>query len=247
MIRTVAELLSGILRRELPRLDASEITHAPTIGDMYEGLSADLLGRAIPDGLGLQVVTGFATDGVGNLSGQLDCMIVRGEGKKIPYTPAFVWHVKDIIAVIEVKKTVHSEEMLDAIRQLKSVKDLEYNYRETWGPDEPKHQPDGSAAMIAFAQTTRKIAPPYEQLDTLTISEQLIYHTLMIEQYSIIRVVLGHHGFASERNFRRALVDVLKANIGTRGFGPGYLPQIIISGNYSLLKMNGHPLLGATC
>lgn len=34
MIRTVAELLQEILAEELPELDASTITHAPTIGDM---------------------------------------------------------------------------------------------------------------------------------------------------------------------------------------------------------------------
>ncbi|MER8083592.1 DUF6602 domain-containing protein [Streptomyces sp. NPDC094048] len=86
MIRTVADLLSGIIRDELPKLDDAPVKHAPTIGDMYEGLSSDVLNRALPDGLGLRVVSGFARDGHGRLSGQLDCMVVRGEGERLPYT-----------------------------------------------------------------------------------------------------------------------------------------------------------------
>jgi hypothetical protein len=46
MIRTVADLLSQIVQDQLAILDASEIKHAPTIGDMYEGLSADVLGQS---------------------------------------------------------------------------------------------------------------------------------------------------------------------------------------------------------
>jgi hypothetical protein len=241
MIRTVAELLSKIVQQELPLLDASEIKHAPTIGDMYEGLSADFLGRAIPEGLGLQIVTGFATDGVGNLSGQLDCMLVRGEGNQVPYTDSFVWHVKDIIAVIEVKKTLHSADMSDALEQLKSVRALERNYRKIAAAESSGETVNIEPARRAFAETTRRIAPRYEELNDLPIGDQMIFHTLVIEQTSIIRIVLGLHGFRSELAFRNALVDLLQANIGVNGFGPGGFPQLIISGNYSLAKANGRP------
>jgi len=241
MIRTVAELLSGIIREALPLLDASEIRHAPTIGDMYEGPSADLLERAIPEGLGLTVVTGFATDGAGNLSGQLDCMLVHGEGKPVPYTNAFVWHVKEIIAVIEVKKTLHSAEMTDALEQLRSVKTLERKYISISAAKSPDEAVDIRPALRAFAETTRRVAPRYEDLDDLSVEDQMIFHTLVIEQTSIIRIVLGLHGFRNELAFRKALVELLQANIGVNGFGPGGFPQLIISGSYSLAKANGRP------
>lgn len=240
MIRTVAELLSKIVQQNLPLLDTNEIKHAPTIGDMYEGLSADLLGRAIPEGLGLQIVTGFATDGAGNLSGQLDCMLVRGEGNQIPYTDSFVWHVKDVIAVIEVKKTLHTADMSDALAQLGSVRALEHNYRKM-AAESSGETVDIEPARRAFAETTRRIAPRYEELNDLPIGDQMIFHTLVTEQISIIRIVLGLHGFRSELAFRNALVELLQANIGVNGFGPGGLPQLIISGNYCLAKANGRP------
>jgi len=241
MIRTVAELLSQIVQQELQLLDASEIKHAPTIGDMYEGLSADLLGRAIPEGLGLQIVAGFATDGAGNQSGQLDCMLVRGEGNQIPYTDSVVWHVKDIIAVIEVKKTLHSAEMSDAWKQLLSIRTLEANHAKIAAAKAPNEAVDIRLASRAFAETTGLIAPAYEDLDDLPFGDQMIFQTLVSEQTSIIRIVLGLHGFKSELAFRRALVSILQANIGVSGFGPGGFPQLIISGNFSLAKANGRP------
>ncbi|MGH4018640.1 MAG: DUF6602 domain-containing protein [Pseudonocardiaceae bacterium] len=241
MIRTVAELLSDIIRDELPLLDTSEIRHAPTIGDMYKGLSADLLGRAIPEGLGLKVVTGFATNGDGNLSGQFDCMLVHGEGKPVPYTDAFVWHVKDIIAVIDVKKTLHGPEMADALEQLRSVKTLESNYRSISAADSPDEPVDIKPALTAFAETTRRVAPRYEDLGDLSVEEQMIFHALVIEQTSIIRIVLGLHGIKSELAFRKALVELLRANIGINDYSPGCFPQLIISGSYSLAKANGRP------
>ncbi|WP_432854854.1 DUF6602 domain-containing protein [Amycolatopsis sp. CA-161197] len=237
MIRTVAELLSGIMQQVLPELDASDISHAPTIGDMYEGLSSDLLGRAIPDGLGIKIVTGFATDGVGNLSGQLDCMLVRGDGEQIPYTDSFVWNVNDIIAVIEVKKTLHRAEMTDALDQLRLVKKLEYGSPE----DSSNGRVDISPALTAFAETTRHAASGHEDIDGLSVEDQMIFHTLVMEQISIIRIVLGFHGFKSETAFREALVKILKDNLGVKGFGPGSLPQLIISGAYALFKANGRP------
>ncbi|WP_420884141.1 DUF6602 domain-containing protein [Rhizobium tibeticum] len=73
---------------------------------MYEGLTKDLLNKAIPDGLDLKIVSGFVIDGKGGSSGQLDCMLVRGEGSPVPFVDGlFQWHVRDVLAVFEVKKT----------------------------------------------------------------------------------------------------------------------------------------------
>ena len=65
VIDTVADFLHELRRVEASRLDDVDLRHGPTIGDMYEGLSHDLLERALPPGLGLRVVRGFITDVVG--------------------------------------------------------------------------------------------------------------------------------------------------------------------------------------
>jgi hypothetical protein len=71
---------------------------------------------------------------------------------------------------------------------------------------------------------------------------QMIYHTLVTEHISPIRIVLGYHGFKSEIALRKSLIDFMKENLPDGvGFGVSSFPQLIISGNYSLIKINGQP------
>ncbi|MFF7347711.1 DUF6602 domain-containing protein [Streptomyces antimycoticus] len=243
MIRTIADLLSVILREELPKLDKSPIKHAPTIGEMYEGLSSEILNRALPDGLGLRVVSGFACNSQGCLSGELDCMVVRGDGEKVPYTDLHVWHVKDVIAVIEVKKNLYSAELRDAFDHLKTVSAIERPYYR--GEDAELDDPDRSAApaVRTFAEMTGRIVRDAEELAALPHEEEAVFRALLLEQVSAIRVILGMHGFKSERAFRSSIVDHLKQNDGNNGFNPTDFPQLIISGGYALAKTNGRPFM----
>lgn len=242
VIRTAADLLSEILRKELPKLDQVPIKHAPTIGDMYEGLSSSILNRALPDGLGLRVVTGFACDDDGRLSGQMDCMVVKGEGERLPYSETYVWHVKDIIAVIEVKKNLHSAELRDAFSQLKTVSAIEHPY---YQGNEELDDPNRSMgpSIRTFAEMTGRAAWGADGIATLSYAEEAILNALALEQVSAIRVILGMHGFKSEQNFRSSMVEYLEENIGNIGFGPTDFPQLIISGGYSLVKTNGRPFM----
>jgi len=80
MIKTVGEILEALRKAEAAKLKASDIRHAPTIGSMYEGLTRSLLERAVPSSMNLRIVSGFVVDGLGGTSGQLDCMLVSGEG-----------------------------------------------------------------------------------------------------------------------------------------------------------------------
>jgi hypothetical protein len=61
MIKTVASLLAAFSEAEVREIEKAGIKHAPTIGSMYEGLTSTLLHKAIPEGLGLQVVSGSST------------------------------------------------------------------------------------------------------------------------------------------------------------------------------------------
>ena len=131
MLRTVADLLAEVLASQLPRLDSSDVTHAPTIGDMYEGLSAQLLEMSLPEGLGLRVVTGFVRGPDGTMSSQVDRMLVVGEGEEVPFTDSFIWPVHEVIAVIEVKKALNKASLGEAIDQLHEVRVIEKAYRQT--------------------------------------------------------------------------------------------------------------------
>lgn len=239
MIRTVADFLHELREAEVARLDAIDIEHAPTIGDMYEGLSADLLRRAVPQQLGLQVVEGFISDGLGNRSGQVDCMLVRGSGEGIPYTDAFVWPAKDVIAVFEIKKTLYHDDLVDAFTRLRTVKDLDRAYKVSLR--DQAGTGDIRSALRAFAETTRLAAPSYEDVGSLSLTHQLIFHPLVSEQLSPVGIVIGYHGYASEKAFRDSFLKHLAEQINTRGYGPGSFPQLMISGRYSLGEANGQP------
>ena len=90
MITTIAALLRDLMKKEAERLDGQDIAHGPTIGNMYEGLTRDILDRAIPADLDVRVVDGFVRGADGRLSPQMDAMVVVGEGEPIPYTSGFV-------------------------------------------------------------------------------------------------------------------------------------------------------------
>lgn len=243
MIRTVAEFLLQLKEQEATRLSQHAIKHGPTIGDMYEGLSMDLLQRAVPPGLELQLATGFIHDGCGAMSGQVDCMLVKGKGEPIPYTNAYVWHIADVLAVFEIKKTLYGSELADAFDHLGQIRELEHNhYRTFLGDDQNTLDPRVWRSVCrAFAQLTGHSIHRYEDVQALPVEDQAVFHVLLPEATGSIRVVFGYDGFKSESNFRGSMNDILTSNLGVKGYGPGSFPQLIVSGNYSLVKANGQP------
>ncbi|MDQ2076929.1 DUF6602 domain-containing protein [Marinimicrobium sp. ABcell2] len=243
MIKTVSEMLQAFIREETEKLDSYQIKHGPTIGDMYEGLSAELLNRAIPDQLNLRVVSGFITDGGQHLSGQMDCMLVQGEGEAIPYTEnTYKWHVRDVIAVLEIKKTLYSKDLIDSFLKLRQVSESYSKYLFD-GDHSDNRKIDLSSSYKIFSQLTGIHAPSYHQRHELTKENELIYTTVFMEQLTPLRIVLGYHGFSTEHSLRQGLVKFLEEQGVGPGFGVPAFPQLIISGHNSLVKANGRPYL----
>src|SRR5438105_1073518 len=118
MISTLANLLQGIREAEAKKLGDIDIRHGPTIGDMYEGLTRDILDRAIPPSLDLQLVEGFVEGVNGEQSNQTDIMLVKGKGRPVPYTDSMIWDIRNVLAVIEVKKTLYGDDLADAFGKM---------------------------------------------------------------------------------------------------------------------------------
>lgn len=242
MIRNIAELLQGFINEETKKLDAYKLKHAPTIGDMYEGLSAELLSRAIPPHLNLKIVEGFITDGADYLSGQMDCMLVRGTGEKIPYTKSYKWHVKNVIAVFEVKKNLYSKDLIDSFHKLRQVSESYSKYLFD-GKHKDNKKLNLAPSYKTFSQLTGITAPNYNERETLTKENELIYTTLIMEQLTPITIVLGYNGFSTEFGLREGLAKFIeKQGIG-QGYGVPSFPQLIIGGEFSLVKGNGNPYI----
>jgi len=232
MISTVADLLEALRHKEVQLLDKQDITHAPTIGRMYEGLTRKILEKTFPEGLDLRVVSGFITNSRGDLSKQIDCMLVSGEGERIPYTHDYKYHIQNVIAVVEVKKNLYSSDLDSAYKNLITVLNLQL-------------QEEGLPLNRLFNDAHRAIlrSDPdiYDDVSKLPTWKFQIGLALYIESTAPIRIVLGYHGFTSESSFRRSFIQYLDKNVFAKDYGAVHFPNLIICGGYSLIKLNGMP------
>ena len=243
MIRNTNELLEAIRDKGINEIDEfNNIKHAPTIGDMYEGLTKKIAEEAIFEGMDLRVVSGFITNDEGEMSKQIDCMIVIGEGKKIPNTDAFIYKCGQVIMVIEVKKNLHSKELGEGYKNLLSV----------YSVTKPEHDLKMNLIEDAFKAITGKTAPDYSNLDSYSYEDQMIFHALVVEALLPIRVIFGFEGFKTEISLREKYIEYLSENNiasdeassrdeNKKGFGATSLPNLIISGKNSIIKTNGMP------
>lgn len=239
MIRKFSDILKGFIEEEKRKLDLFNLNHAPTIGSMYEGLTNSVLNKAIPQNLDLRIESGIIYDNTGIMTGQIDCMLVKGEGMPIPYTALYKWHIKDVVAVFEVKKNLYSSELRDAFDHLKEVLNSYSRYIENEASDK---RMDISSVLNVFASITSIVPPERKNIKNLGFSLEVLYHTLIMEHFSPIRIVLGYHGYKSEAALRESLIKFISDNLEKkRGFGAGSFPQLIISDRYSLIKLNGEP------
>jgi hypothetical protein len=237
MIRTLGNLIEELRQAEAAKLNRSKVTHGPTIGAMYEGLTSSLLNRAIPSTLDLRVVSGFAVDGYGGTSGQLDCMVVRGEGTPVPYVSGvFQWHVRDILAVFEVKKTLFGGDLSDAYGQLQQVSSVFSSWVQNKNSEgEFSLKP----SLRVYAECVGEVVP--DDWSDFDPEKHLIWHTIMSDQIAPIRVALGYGGYSTESGLRSGFLSFLQENIGKIGYGPPSIPNLIVGDGVSLVKLSGHP------
>ena len=167
MIKTISDLLLAFVEQEKIVLDANGIKHAPTIGSMYEGLTTKVLQKALPEGIALQVVSGFIINSKGNISPQVDCMIVKKIFETIPHTIFVKCHIDDVLAVFEVKKKLYTADIKDAFPKLRSVLAIqheEFNYKRLMNPSI-----NIRPAKKIFSHINGNIAPNHEQTFDLKV------------------------------------------------------------------------------
>lgn len=239
MLTSLATILRELQQVEAAKLAKENITHAPTIGAMYEGLTRELLDRVIPSAIDVRVVSGFVEGHDGKLGPQTDAMLVTGAGKPVPYTSDFVWPIQNVLAVFEVKKNLYGADLDDAFLKLRTINEMFATYVQSKHP-----QFDIAPAFSAFARLTGRYPRNREEVAQLPEQLQYFYHLLVTEQVSPIRVILGYEGYVDEDGLRRGFSNYLEQNKGTpRGFGLGSFPDLIICRNNSLLKMKGQPYI----
>jgi hypothetical protein len=239
VITTLADLLDELARAEAQKLGKSDIKHPTLIGGMYEGLTRELLVRSVPDGLDLQVVGGLVVDGRGGMSGQIDCMLVRGTGTPVPYSPRiYQWHVKDVLAVFEVKKNLFAGDLSDAYLHLR---DVLATYSGWIQNATSKTTLNLRPTFRSYAETMGEVAPPVDQWRNMPMDKHLILHTMMADQLAPLRIIFGYEGYSTERGLRKGFLTYLGENLNALGFGPPSLPNLVVAKGMSLIKLSGHP------
>lgn len=239
MIKNVAALLAAFQQKEIEAIERSGITHAPTIGAQYEGVTGSVLELMIPFELELQVVSGFVEGIDGTLSGQIDAMLVRGSGTPIPGVQGqYKWPIKDVLAVLEVKKTLFGRDLADAHDQLQSVMALFWKYAETIRPSD---EIDITAPRYVYSQILGEPAPVGKQFNDLPFDKTALYRMLLDDHVAPVRIVLGYGGFRTEQSLRKGFLDFLAQNSKMPGFAGSSLPSLIVCGQNSIVKANGQP------
>lgn len=233
MINKLSDLLKALVEAEVSALNKYGIKHRPTIGEMYEGLTKDIVDMSLFSGYNLAVATQSFIKGCDT---EFDVILAEGSGETVPHTSSKIFAPKQVIAVFQVKKTLTSEELANSYSNLKAV-DRVY--------EDSIDKGDISLARDAFKGICGKDITAY-RAGLLTEQEEFIYHTLMVESILPLRIVIGYNGYKTEEGLRQAYLNFLGKNQSSaekrfEGFSPLIFPNLIISERFSLVKLTGCP------
>lgn len=239
MIETVSEFLEEFKKKGIDEiaLKDGDITHTVTIGNMFEGLTSEILNRSIFKGLNLKIVNNsFIYNDSGVLSKEMDCMIVLGDGQKISFSKQYKYHIKDVIGVIQVKKKLFKNSLDDAHQNLISVIDTA----------EPR---DGEMYMTniqadAYKLLMGKVMPLTKDISSKSWREQMIYNYLLMQSFWPIRILIGYESYQTEFGLREGFVNHLEDIVkdGPKsGYNPISFPDLMICGENSIIKNIGMP------
>lgn len=241
-IKTLGGILEAFLdheKAEIAKFEAEgvKITHGPTIGNIYEGLTVKLLSKAVPEQLNLRVANGFISGKDGSLSGQIDCMLVNGFGKQIPNTDHEIVPLENVLVVLEVKKTLYGAAFADILDHFDQLMDLDPNLSEPIAAED---------IFRTFSQITSIHLEDRKDIESEEFHHQLIYHSLVSEFVRPVRIAIGYDGFKTESGLRKSFISLMNENLGKSWIPPTNWPDLLISGDFSMVKLNGRPFFSPT-
>jgi hypothetical protein len=234
-ITSFIELFSEIRRVGIEQNQTfSTVQHPTLVGDMYEGLAREMIEASLFEKLDLKVAKGLITSSSGRHSRQVDCMIVRGDGTKLPHTDHSIFHINDVLAVIEVKKTLSRDEIRDCFDKTNHLTTLVVEELSANGsPSSAAMHRDGFSAVSGLVY-------PDGPIDGEPVST--IYRWLMAESIVPLTIALGFYGYLTEVKFREALVDELRQRREATRDSLG-IPTCVVAGDLVFVKSNGMPFV----
>lgn len=198
--------------------------------DCSKELFSVLIAKAFPN-IELHIATNSFIKGCQT---EFDLIISTKKGLNIPYSDRqMIFDINDVIAVFQVKSKI-SFTMIDlAYKNLRSI----YNLCDTTTLSQEKQK---------FVQSNLSDFIPTGSLTELwrTNYGQNFVRSLFLNENIPLRVVIGYSGFKFEKTLRRNYVKYInnRSKIGKVDFGPLNWPDLLISGEFSLAKLDGKPL-----
>jgi len=241
MLNNISEILEAFIEVENRKYEESfDYNHMPTLGALYESLTGEVVNRVLPSGLDLCMASGFIYDDKDFRSGEIDQMLVRGSGRPLGYTGKHEYHIKDVLVVFEVKKTLKKTDLIDAYGHLYEIGRAFSKYFEDYLVS--GGEVDVSYAAKSFAQITGKEEPTrYSDMHHMPEEEGMIYYLLIQEAQAPISIIHGYGGYKTENGLRTVFLDFLEDKNKQSGFGVPSFPNLITSEKFSLVKTTGMP------
>lgn len=242
-VLSLAAILEDFIAVEKNKLDEYDLKHAPSIGNMYEGLTGSIVDKIIPSKLDLRVVTGFIIDNMGYMSGQIDRMLVQGEGEEVPHSGGqYKYHIKDVLVIFEVKKHLRNQDFKDAYEHLRKITFAYSEYFERLL--EGGYEPDIKHVAKLFSQITSRPEPTkYSDIFGMDKEDAIIFYTLVQSVFSPVTLIHGYGGYKTEAGLRKAFINFLESKVKEPGFGAPSLPNLVSSEAFSMVKLAGMPFM----
>lgn len=234
-IHSLSDLLYALAKQENEVLKSYGIQHRPTIGNQYEGLTAEILNKSIFCDLHLTVARNSFIEGSNT---EYDIILADDTGMPVKYSERqFVFKPQQVLAVIQVKKNLYGKEVKDSYENLATIAPLYYG--------KPTEEYVCRWATTSVRNSLGKHVSAYKK-GQLSLDEEYLYHTLVTDPQIPVRIVLGYNGYSSETNFRKGIVEYLEtckttANARKNGYGPNDMPNLIICEGFSCVKITGSP------
>ncbi len=245
MITKASALMEAFIRSEAQQVSQQIMPHMPTLGNAYEMITKSAIDKAyvLPKNLDLHVVSGFLSIDGKICPGQIDCMLVHGDGDRYGKTDQYIYPIDKVICAFEVKKTLQKSDLADAMGHLGEIRRAYSTYFESQlmsGNFIPKL---GQAREI-FSQITGLAAPEcYPEIHSLSRANGILFYALVQEENAPLTIIHGYGGYKTEHGLRKAFMDLLSQDIDERRaqLSVPSIPSLITSNEFCLMKSNGLP------
>ncbi len=120
-VTRLSEIINDFIGVERIKYNEFNYNHNPTLGSLYEALTEKSVEKMLHESMNLKLVSGFIYDDKGFKSGEIDRMLVQGSPSRLGFTDKYECHIKDVLVMFEVKKTLTKEAFEDAYEHLAHV------------------------------------------------------------------------------------------------------------------------------